>query len=354
MKLKKYIISVSVITVVVAIILIRLVSNKQSFDKELKMVSESNATVPVITDTAKYKQLPIEFSINGSFSPIQETAITAEAQGKIISINSKIGDKVVAGQILASIDNEIPVSQLGLAKFNLDKAERDMKRFKELSHDDAATIQQYEAAKQGFEIAKSDYATAKVENKNTFIKAPFNGIITKRYFDKGAYLSVGAPVFDIAEIGKLKFIAKLTVDEAGKVQKNQTVKLYADAYPGVTYRGKVSAVTVKADLSKRYDVEVVIENRAENMIKPGMYGTVTFIHNSNDQPLVIPREAIAGSIKDPEIFLVKGNSVTLQKIVVTPFNDKYVAVNEGLKVGDIIVTSGQISLVNGSKIKLNN
>lgn len=354
MKLKKYIISVTVIVIVVAIVSIRLVSNKQSFNEELKMVSESNTTVPVITDTVKYQQLPTEFSTNGSFSPIQETSIAAEIQGKIISVNSKVGDRVTTGQVLASINSETPASQLELAKFNLEKAEKDMKRFKELSQSDAATIQQYEATKQTYETAKSAYTTAKVDHRNTSIKAPFSGIITKRYFDIGAYVSVGAPVFDIAEISKLKFIAKLTVDEVNKVQKGQLVKLNIDAYPKVVYTGRVNTVAVKADISKRYDVEIELDNRTPYMLKPGMYGVATFIHNSVRQLMVIPREAIAGSIKDPIIFLVKGNIVSQRKIAITPFNDKYLTVNEGLKVGDIIVTSGQISLMDGSKIKLNN
>ncbi|WP_321334293.1 efflux RND transporter periplasmic adaptor subunit [uncultured Bacteroides sp.] len=354
MKLKKYILSASVIVAVIAIVAVRLISNKQSFDKELKMVSESNTTVPVITDTVRSEQLPAGFSVNGGFSPIQETSIAAEVEGKITSVNSKEGDRVAAGQVLASIDNEIPASQLELAKFNLDKAEKDIKRFKELSQGDAATVQQYEAARQSFEMAKSAYTAAKTEDKNTFIEAPFGGIITKRYFDKGAYLSVGTPVYDIVEIDRVKFIARLTVDEAGKVQKGQTVKLSVDAYPEVTYDGKISAVTVKADLSKRYDVEIEVENRSEDIIKPGMYGVATFIRNTENQLLVIPRQAIAGSIKHPEVFLVKGNSVILRKIVITPFNDKYVVIKSGLKAGDVIVTSGQISLVNGSKIKLNN
>ena len=68
---------------------------------------------------------------------------------------------------------------------------------------------------------------------------------------------------------------------------------------------------------------------------------------------MIPRKAIAGSIRNPEIFLVKGDSVIIRKIVVASLDEKQVQVLEGLKVGDVIVTSGQISLVNGSKIKLN-
>ena len=353
MKLKKYILSSAIIIGLVTAVAVRLYSNKNSFNEELKMVSESNTIIPVMTDTVKYAGIATELAVNGAFSPSHEISITAETQGKIITIRSGVGDKVVTGQVMASMDNEVSGSQLKLAKFNLEKAEKDMKRFEQLSHSDAATTQQYESARQSFEMAQSAFTSAKVENRYTYIKAPFNGIITKRYTDNGAYISPGTPVFDIVDIDRMKFIVKLTAGEAGKVHTGQHVMVNVETYPGVSFDGQVSAVIVKADLSKRYDVEIDVRNNAVKPIKPGMFGSAVFSANSLVKQLVIPRKAIDGSIRNPEIYLVKGDSVIIRKIVVASLDEKQVQVLEGLKVGDVIVTSGQISLVNGSKIKLN-
>lgn len=353
MKLRKYIISTTIIIILVSAVALRLYSNKAGFNEELKMVSESTTTIPVITDTAKYMGVASELSVNGSFSPSHEISISSETQGKITSMHTGVGDKVITGQVLASLDNEVSNSQLKLAKFNMEKAGKDMKRFEQLSQNDAVTTQQYESAKQSFEMAQSAYILARVENRNTGIKAPFNGIITKRYTDNGTYVAPGTPVFDIVEVNRLKLIVKLTAEEAGKVHKDQHVRVSVDTYPGVFYDGKVSAVVVKADLSKRYDVEIDVKNNAVKPIKPGMFGSAVFSANSLVKQLVIPRKAIDGSIRNPEIYLVKGDSVIIRKIVVASLDEKQVQVLEGLKVGDVIVTSGQISLVNGSKIKLN-
>lgn len=354
MKIRRRITSIIIIIALVVIVAIRLISNKQSFDNQLKMVSELNTTIPVMTDTVKYIRIKNGFATNGTFTPFQETTIASEVQGRIISINAETGDNVTKGQILAKTDNEIAASQLSLAKFNLEKAEKDLKRFEQLSQGDAATVQQYESVKQVYVNAGFAYTSAKVQNDNTFIKAPFTGYITKRYIENGTFITTGTSVFDMVEIDKVKLIAKLTITEVAKVKKGQIADVTVDAYPDVKYDGHVSSILVKADLSKRYDVEVDVINHSDNLLKPGMYGTVLFESDSNDPVLVIPRKAIANSIMNPEVFLVKGDSVTIKKIVVASVDDKYVVVRSGLNEGDVIVTSGQINLVNGSKIRINN
>ena len=354
MKLRKRITTVLIIVALVTIVALRLVTNKRSFENQLKMASESNTTIPVLTDTVKYRNITSGFSINGTFSPFKEISITSEMQGKISSIRTETGDKVKNGDTLATIENEIFASQLAVAKFNLEKAEKDMKRFKELTNGEATTLQQYESVKQVFENAQFAFTSARVQNNNAFITAPFSGFVTKRYKEEGVYIVPGSPIFDIVEIDKLKLTAKLTYDEVEKVKKGENVKVTVESVPDKTYEGYVSNKVVKADLSGRYEVEICINNNAENFIKPGMYGQVLFNINSKEPVLVIPRRAIEGSILNPEIYLVKGDSVIKKNITVTSLDDKYVLVESGVKEGDIIVTSGQINLVNGSKIRIIN
>jgi len=353
MKSKKLILSIAIITVIVVIIVVRLVSNKRSFDDQLKMISEFNTTVPVITDTVKYEQIATEFSVNGTFEPLHEISISSEIQGKIISIAAETGNNVKAGQVLASIDNKLYKSQLDLAKSNLEKTEKDKQRYEILLKGDAVTAQQYETVKQEYENAQTAYTSAKIQYDNASVKAPFDGVITKKYIEKGTYLSPGTAVFEIVEIKKVKFIAKLTGDEVENVHKGQALKISVDNYPGISYDGVITAIVVKSDNSKRYDVEIEVLNHTDKLIKPGMFGTAIFGGNVGAKSLTIPRIALVGSIKNPEVFIVHGDSVISQSIDAVTLDDKYVTVKQGLKAGDVIVVSGQINLVTGSKIKLN-
>lgn len=353
MKSKRRILTILIVVAIIVMIGIRLAANKRSFDKELKMVSEFNATIPVLVDTVQYRNFNSGFSVSGNFEPARELSIAAEISGKILAVNAETGKTVNAGEVLASTDNVLLKSQYELAGYTLEKAHKDLDRFEQLSKADAATTQQYESARQTFINAQSALTAAKEQYDNSFIKAPFDGIITKRYIEKGTYLQPGTNVFDMMEITTVKFIAKLSADETSSIQKGQTVKVNVDSYPGILYSGKVSGIVVKADASKRYDVEIDVVNRKDKLIKPGMFGTAIFEGHSGEQQLTIPRKAITGSIKNPEVFVVKGDSVTAKSIDAASINDKYIAVKQGLKAGDVIVVSGQINLVNGSKIKLN-
>jgi membrane fusion protein, multidrug efflux system len=350
-KTRKIIVSIIISVIVVTVIVFRLISNKKSFDSELEMVKNFNTVIPVNIDTVKNISFSDGFSVNGSFYPMHEVSIVSETQGKVTSINVEPGSKVAINQILAVTENKVSESQLGLAKANYEKAKKDLERFEKLNKDDAVSVQQYEAALLAYENAKTAFASAVKQFNDSMIKSPIAGIITKRNIEMGTYLSPGVQAFEVIEINKLKFIAKVTDEEVMKIKAGQIVKISAEIYPGILYEGKINSILVKSDQSKRYNVEIEVNNSADNLIRPGMFGSV-IIPSDTKKSLVIPRKALTGTIKSPEVFVVKDDSVILKSIVAEPLNEKHLIVREGLEAGNIIVVSGQINLKNGSKIKI--
>jgi RND family efflux transporter MFP subunit len=352
MKRKSILINISVITILLIAGTVRLISNKRYFSEQLKMVSEVNTIVPVITDTVKSKVISAEFVENGTYQPFREISVISETQGRVLEVNAETGDYVKAGQILGFTDNNILKSQVELAEYGLLKAEKDLHRFEELSKDDAVTIQQSESARQNYLIARSAYITAKTQYQNSFFIAPFNGFVTKRHIEKGCFLFPGTPLIDIVETDRVKLILKLTGEQVTQIFRGMNVKVTAGPFTGVDYHGKVSALETRADISKRYTTEIEVFNNPASPIRPGMFGTGTFKFESDKKQLVIPRRAITGSIQDPEVFVVNADSVILKSIEAVSMNDKLVTVKTGLLEGDVIVVSGQINLVNGSKISI--
>jgi membrane fusion protein (multidrug efflux system) len=352
MKRKSIMISISVITILLIAGTVRLISNKRYFSEQLQMVSGVNLTVPVITDTVKSREISDEFVENGTFQSFREISLISETQGRVLEVDAETGDYVKEGLILGFTDNNALKSQVELAEYSLLKAEKDLHRFEELSKADAVTIQQSESARQNYLIARSAYITAKTQYQNSYFTAPFNGFVTKRHIEKGTFLFPGTPLFDIVETDRVKLVLKLTDEQITQISRGMHVKVTAGPFTGVDYHGKVSAIETRADLSKRYATEIEVVNNPASTIRPGMFGTGTFTLESDKKQLVIPRRAITGSIQDPEVFVVNADSVILKKIEAATLNDRYVTIKTGLKEGDVLVVSGQINLVNGSKISI--
>ena len=342
---------IATIVVLALLIAARLVSNKNSFDQEQKLASETSDSVPVITQKATYKLINNSFGADGTFIADKEVVLSSEISGKVIDVNTEVGDHVNTGQLLAVLEHSVLEVQLKQAKNNLQKLEKDQQRNETLVKTDGATTQQVEQSTQDVINAQATLADLQNQYNNTFIRAPFDGIITKRYVEKGTFLSSGSETFDLIGISRMRLVVKVTSDQIGAIEKGRKVMVTIDDFPGETIDGTVYTINEKANQSKQYEIEISMNNTPDGKIKPGMFGKVSFGENENSNALVIPRVAITGSIKDAEVYLVKNDSAVLARISVTPVNEKEVAVTEGLKEDDVIVVSGQINLTNGTKVK---
>ena len=109
---------------------------------------------------------------------------------------------------------------------------------------------------------------------------------------------------------------------------------------------------MKADESKRFTVETEMKNSGSNPVKAGMYGTAFFRSNGTREALVIPRNALTGSIRNAKVYVAEGNKAILKNIVTSYADDKIIEVTEGLAAGQLVIISGQINLENNSLIEL--
>lgn len=352
MNLKKNITTIVVVGIIAIIVVARLVSNKNSFDREQKLVSECANVVPVITEKVGYQSVNGAFSADGVFSAEKEMSLLSEISGKVISLNAEVGDIVQAGQVVAVLDHTVLSVQLQQAKSNLLKLEKDLQRNETLLSTDGATGQQVEQSKQAVLDAQTTLTSIQNQYDNSFIKVPFTGTVTKRYVEKGAFLLQGSTVFNVSGIDRLKFVAKVSAAQTIEIKKGERVSVVADDFTNNRMGGMVIAINNKSDQSNLYDVLIATGTTYGGKIKSGMYGKALFSGKAASKMLVIPRVAIPGSIKDAEVYLIKGDSAIIRKITVAPLNEKEVSVASGLQEGDVVVVSGQINLVNGSKITI--
>jgi len=329
--------------------------NKASNEAKTAVVAENNATVVVKTDTVKTEAVNQNFVANGTFAAAQELNFSAEKSGKVISVLVKEGDRVSKGQTLAVVRGDVINVEAQTANANYQNALNDYNRFESAYKTGGVTKQQLDQARINMVNAKSRLTQANINVGDTRIKAPFSGIINKKYIEVGTILSGMPPtqMFEIVDVSKLKLKVTVNENQVSSLKTGSPVKVTATVFPDKEFNGKITFIAPKADASLNFAVEIEIANNPSGDLKAGMYGTANFVPTTTDKTplMIVPRTAFVGSVSANEIFVVeKDGTAKLKKVTAGRIFGEQVEILNGLANGDIVITSGQINLTDGTKV----
>jgi RND family efflux transporter MFP subunit len=298
------------------------------------------------------KNLSEDLTLIGTFEPHREIKLASEISGKVIKVGVEEGAYVKQGSLIAQTDNELIKAQLISAEANYEKAQKDVARFETLRKGNAATDMQVEDANLRLKTSDSQLKALKKQLSNTTIVAPISGIITTRSFEQGSVILPGNPLVEITDISKLKLTIQVPEKQIIRYQEGDKIQVQADVYEGLTFEGKITLVGIRADASHNYPVEILVNNNSKNPLRAGMYGRAASGHTLKDSVLAIPRAALVGSVKNPQVFVVENNQAILKDIQVGTDAQGTIEVLSGLTEGEQVVTSGQINLENKSKVQV--
>ena len=193
--------------------------------------------------------------ITGSLSAPQDASLSSQTAGTIVDL-VEIGTRVEEGSVIARLDDRIIQAALNQARANLDAVQsqanlmEDMYRRQEPLYQDSiisaieyenvlAQLNQAKAA-----LAQSEAAVAQAEQQleNTFVKAPFSGIIEERFAEQGEQVMPGMPIARIVNTRRLKVMAGVPETYAADIRKGSSVSVSFRAYGGMTREATVSFV----------------------------------------------------------------------------------------------------------------
>lgn len=309
----------------------------------------------VSVEKAAKKDISETLSLVGNINANNDVNIISETSGKITAVFTKVGDYKQAGSVLFQVDDELKKAAFMSAEANYEKAKKDYERFKSLYQQKSVTDAQLDQAKLGASMAEAQYIMAKRQLEDTKIKTPISGYVTARYVDVGSMVQ-GAPqatlVANVVDINRLKVKLNLAERDAFLIKAGDQVKVNVDVYPDVSYNGRIESVSSKGDESHTYPVEININNEKLHPLKAGMFARVNFTSLKNRKSLVVPRESLVGSVKEPQVFVVENGIAKLRSLTVGSQSGIYVQVLQGLMEGETIVVNGQNNLVDNLKVEI--
>ena len=334
---------------IIAVMVVKLKTNKEITQNKIYEYDKEQA-VNVQADTLHVENVNAKYLYSGTFEPNKETKISAELQGKINTLLVDVGSVVIKSQTLVLLDNSLLKLQVQTIDVQLEGLEADVKRFIILAKADAIQGVQLEKAELGLKSAKVQRAILLEQINKTTIKAPFQGVITAKLSEEGAFAAPGVPLLQITDITNLKFTVNVPENDLRQFKLNHSYTITADAYPEISFIGKVTMIGSKANMGSSFPIQFTLNNTSDLKIKSGMFGKVNLENASQEMGIIIPASAMVGTAIQPQVYLIKNGKSIMQNITISKNIQNKVVVSSGLKEGDVIVTNGFINLYDGANI----
>ena len=334
---------------IIAVMVVKLKSNKEITQNKIYEYDKEQA-INVQADTLYVENVNAKYSYSGTFEPIKETKISAELQGKINTLLVDVGSVVIKGQTLVLLDNSLLKLQVQTIDVQVEGLEADVKRFIILAKADAIQGVQLEKAELGLKSAKVQRAILLEQINKTTIKAPFQGVVTAKLSEEGAFAAPGVPLLQITDITNLKFTVNVPENDLRQFKLNHSYTITADAYPEISFTGKVTMIGSKANMGSSFPIQFTLNNTSDLKIKSGMFGKVNLENASQEMGIIIPASAMVGTAIQPQVYLIKNGKSVMQNITISKNIQNKVVVSSGLKEGDVIVINGFINLYDGANI----
>ena len=326
-----------------------LLSNKEKVEAKIYKPNPDQK-VGVRTAVAELRNLSQETEFLGSFSPNREVEVRPQAGGQITQLPFEEGQSVGAGRLMAKIDDEQLRYQVEALQVTLEGYQNDLVRYENLVKGDATPAVNLERTQLSIRATQAQIKQLRKQIANTNVTAPFSGIVTEKMVEKGSVVSVGAAIAKITDISSLKLVVEIPEKDINRFRVGQSIPIETDVYPAVRFTGRVSMVAAEGDAAHNYPVEIRVPNSGKNQLKAGMYGTIANTDKLKSQTLSVPRQAILGSAKQPQVYVVQNGKAILKSVGIGATTNEYYEITKGLKPGDQVVTSGQINLQNGTLV----
>ncbi len=350
-KIIRVIAYVVIALVFVSATIFTLMANKAQNEKEAELANIQAKALPVKVDTVAFVSNAAKIEASGTIKNETDLMLMAKAQGQIVKVVREKGDWVKKGDPIVVLERDVLLAQQELAKANHESAKRDYERMKRLAEHEAVTKKQLEDMAVKLSKTSADYKAISKNLENTIVKSPVSGFITDSYVKKGAIVSGGIRICNIISPKNLLINVLLSGEEVALISNGDAVSVLVKAFPNDTFNGTVSNIALKAATNNKFSVEIQLE--ANEKLKAGMYANAT-ISKGLSGIIKAPRLAIAGTLKEASVFVVRNNKVYEKSVKIGESYGDSVSIASGLQTNEIIVTSGVINLYNKADVRIIN
>lgn len=348
--MKKLIVSLIVVGAVVAMVLI-LIGNKKEAEAKMQKTNILSE-FPVTATAVRAQNMDDNLSLVGTLYGSKELALLSETAGRVVELHIENGSRIGKGAVVLRVDDELKRAALMSAEANWEKTKKDLERMEILYKEKSANESQLDQARFAFKTADAQLITAKRQLADTKIHAPIGGTVSNRSVEIGSLLGVNTPICNIVDVSSLKLKVNVAEKDVFRLKNGDKIMIKSDVYPETEYVGTIKSIADKGDEAHTFPVEIAIQNNSKNPLKAGMFAKAVFESIKKENVLVIPRAALVGSLKEPQVYVVQNGMAILRNVAIATEAGDFLELYSGLNQGDVVITNGQINLKDSTKVSV--
>jgi membrane fusion protein, multidrug efflux system len=316
----------------------------------------------VAAEAVKAEKWPPELTAIGTLRAYQGVLIAPQQAGMVTAKHFDSGEDVEAGALLINIDDSVEQADLANGLAQLKNADATLARQKTLVAQGNTPQSTVDTA-----LATRDSAAATVERTRAIIaqkaiKAPFAGRLGLRNVDLGQYVAVGTSLVTLQQLDPIYADFPAPEEALRSLAVGQHVNMTVDAIPGRSFEGKIEAIDARVSADSRNVTARAVFANPDRKLLPGMFANLTITTGEPASVLTVPRTAIVYSLYGDNVFVIRaiphgreqggvsdkggpsGLIVDRRFVKVGPALGERIAIEEGLRAGERVVTAGQVKL----------
>jgi membrane fusion protein, multidrug efflux system len=319
--------------------------------------NEESAVATAEVEVAKVEQGEIRrmISVSGTLQalPNQDVKVSPLVAGRVAQVLAIEGNSVSTGEVIARLDASLFQDQLNQAKATLENARLNEERVDRLYERGIAAGKEKEDAHKDYLIAQSAFSAAQIQLSRTQVHSPISGVVVQRFVSAGEQVdgTSGQPILEVANFDPIELVSPLQTNYLSLVHGGQDAELRTDAYADVVFPGKVTAVLpAVTENTNAVTVWIRFEN-PKGQLRKGMFAQAQIVTSVQNDALYVPAAAVVTSNNEPKVFVVGSDFKVQERRVDLKWRDgDRVEIGEGVKLGELVVTTGSYGLGDGMKV----
>ncbi|WP_428771945.1 efflux RND transporter periplasmic adaptor subunit [Vibrio sp.] len=320
------------------------------------MANRPEPEFPVtVTDVQAVDWVPVIEAI-GFIEPNQGVTLASKASGVIDKILFESGVQVKEDQLLVVLDSAVEKANLKSAQARLPAAKAKYERYQGLYKKGSVSKEAYDDAEASYLSLQADIESLKATIDRREISAPFAGVVGIRQVYLGQYLQAGNDIVRLEDTSVMRLRFTVPQTDISRIRLEQQVNIFVDAYPEKAFQGSITAIEPAVNVqSGMIQVQADIPN-SDGMLRSGMFARANIVLPKLTEQVTLPQTAITYTLYGDNVYIVaeqEGDLRVQQQIVKVGERANDVAhILSGVKPGDRVVTTGQVRLSNGAKVRI--